>query len=409
MKVIHLCTTLEGGAGLCAARIINSTKALGIDVKAIVAHGERSEHADVITPEYSWSDNWFKRKCQSLLCRMGYWPSKQRIVDIINNEIEKYPHTGVFTSPVTLYENLTKHPWLKEADIVHLHWVGNFLDYESFFKTVNKPVVWTIHDQNPGLGGFHLTYWKDIAPKDLKKLDDKLMTIKKMAYRQAHDLTLVAISQEMCNYFQNNSILKGIPFVKINNGIEPDKFIVLDKRKCREVLDIHPQSKVFLFCANNIHQDIKGLDKLIIALESMQIPNILLICIGHYKSIPKASFKIRCEGYVGNNRLQSIYYSAADFFVLASSLEAFAQVPLEAMSCGTPVVAFPCGVIPELINDMNGITCKDFTVESLAESIQTAMNRNYDRETIRKDVVERFSYDKIAKQYIDLYKSVLNK
>ena len=97
------------------------------------------------------------------------------------------------------------------------------------------------------------------------------------------------------------------------------------------------------------------------------------------------------------------------FFVLASSQETFAQVPLEAMACGTPVVASPCGVIPELINDQNGIICKDFTVESLVEGIQAAMNRHYDRERIRKDVVERFSYEKIAEQYVNLYESILKK
>lgn len=51
MKIVHIATTLEGGAGLCAARIIRSTRALGIDARALVAIGEKSEYVDVVKPD----------------------------------------------------------------------------------------------------------------------------------------------------------------------------------------------------------------------------------------------------------------------------------------------------------------------------------------------------------------------
>jgi len=99
--------------------------------------------------------------------------------------------------------------------------------------------------------------------------------------------------------------------------------------------------------------------------------------------------------------------TAADYFILPSFQEAFAQSPLEAMSCGTLVVAFPCSGIPELIN--NGIICKDFTVEALTHGIKEAMRRDFCRDKIRKDVLSRFSYDRIARQYIELYQELLKK
>jgi glycosyltransferase involved in cell wall biosynthesis len=110
---------------------------------------------------------------------------------------------------------------------------------------------------------------------------------------------------------------------------------------------------------------------------------------------------------VGNNRLQSPYYSAANYFVMPSFQEAFGQTPLEAMACGTPVVSFPCGIASDLINENNGIVCEDFTADALANGIKTAMSREYDPKIIREDVINRFSYDKIAQQYIELYKKVL--
>jgi hypothetical protein len=61
----------------------------------------------------------------------------------------------VFSFPQTVY-NITKHPLVQEADIIHLHWVANFLDYRSFFKQIQKPIVWTLHDLNPiSEKGFH--------------------------------------------------------------------------------------------------------------------------------------------------------------------------------------------------------------------------------------------------------------
>ena len=73
------------------------------------------------------------------------------------------------------------------------------------------------------------------------------------------------------------------------------------------------------------------------------------------------------------------------------------------MACGCPVVAFPCGIIDELITPDNGICCPNYTIESFAECISTAMDCTYKRHAIRDDVVKRFNIDRIAKQYIDLY------
>ena len=79
------------------------------------------------------------------------------------------------------------------------------------------------------------------------------------------------------------------------------------------------------------------------------------------------------------------------------------------MSCGTPVISFPVSGARDLINEKNGVVCDDFTIDALVNGIKLAMTRKYCREKIREDVINRFSYAKIAKQYIELYKSVLNK
>ena len=405
MKVVHICTTLDGGAGICAKRIINATRFLGIDVRVIVAHGEKWNNVDVVRPVYSWSKIWFIQKIQVLMNMWGIWPRTIKIKKRIAKEKRKCEF-GTFTSPITDYKNLADHPWVREADIIHLHWIGNFVDYKSFFSIVKKPIVWTIHDENPGLGGFHYTMWRDKSSDSLKRLDDEFCELKEHAYSGVESMTLVAISKLMEDFFYKNKLLCKFPHVLIHNGIEGENFLPIPFDCARQALSIPIDSKVFLFIAQDIHEDRKGLNELIKALEVLKMAKTVLLCLGKYSYVPDCSFEIRCEGFVGNNRLLSLYYSVADFFVMPSFQESFGQTPLEALACGTPIVAFPCGIVPELITLDNGVICDDFTVDSLAKGIKLAMQRSYNREIIREDVLNRFSYDKIGKQYADLYEKV---
>ena len=157
-----------------------------------------------------------------------------------------------------------------------------------------------------------------------------------------------------------------------------------------------------------IHEERKGLDKLVSAIEKTDVPSKMLICLGRYRQVPTASFPIRCEGHVPNSRLQSIYYSAADYYVLPSTLEAFSQSQLEAMACGSPVISFPCSGAEDLIDETNGVICDGFTVEALVRGIRQALSRNFDRKTIRQSVLSQYSYDRIGQLYLDCYHHFLH-
>ncbi len=62
----------------------------------------------------------------------------------------------------------------------------------------------------------------------------------------------------------------------------------------------------------------------------------------------------------------------------------------------------------ELITKANGVQCDDFTVDSLYNGIKSAMNRQFDAKEIRQDMIARFSPEKIAKQYLEIYKELLD-
>jgi glycosyltransferase involved in cell wall biosynthesis len=84
--------------------------------------------------------------------------------------------------------------------------------------------------------------------------------------------------------------------------------------------------------------------------------------------------------------------------------EPFGLVMIEAMACGTPVLAFRCGSIPEVIED--GITGK--IVDSEEEAIAALPKiLSYDRRAVRQRFEERFTSTRMAKNYVSAYRQLL--
>ena len=403
INVVHICSSLDGGAGLCAKRIIQSTSNLGINNYVLVKKGKKTENIDIVDIKYAKGLLYY---IQKLFHHFHLWPKANVINYKILKAIIHHDIYGVFTSPLTEYR-ISEHQWISEADIIHIHWVGGFLDYESFFKTVRKPIVWTMHDENAGLGGFHYELWKNMSTHKGLQIDHDMEQIKKKAYGHVKSMQIVAISSMMKDFITSNTLLRNFPCTLIHNGIDENQFTLIERDLARDALGINKDKLIFLFAAYDVYEDRKGLKVLINALNQLNSPNMTLICLGNYIDKPQLAFETMFEGFISHPRLLSLYYSSADFFVMPSFQEAFAQTPMEAMACGTPVIAFPCSGVTDLIKSFNGVVCKDFTKEALYESIKYAMTRHYDRNKIRNDVIERFSYRRIAKQYVQLYEELL--
>jgi glycosyltransferase involved in cell wall biosynthesis len=294
---------------------------------------------------------------------------------------------------------------VKKADVIHLHWIENFVDYPTFFQKIDKPIVWTFHDENIAYGGFHYSDEANRFKEPFAEIESQFIGIKKKALRRDLNIHMVALSKQMEQFYHEHGLQSNYHVSIIHNGILPDNFQNFDRDYCRKILGIPVDRTVLCFCASEIHENRKGLDTLVKALEVIKNPKITLLCVGKGE-LPKTPVDVVGTGVINNTRFLSVVYSASDLFVMPSYLEAFGLTPVEAMACGCPVVAFPSGIIDELIIPVNGVRCHDFSVESLVEGIQTALATKYDREAIRKDVVERFNISRIAEQYIELYKSL---
>ena len=109
-------------------------------------------------------------------------------------------------------------------------------------------------------------------------------------------------------------------------------------------------------------------------------------------------------GQVANSELSKHYHSA-DFFLHGSDYETFSIVSIEALFTGTPVIGSRVGVLPEVINDSNGVLCEN-TVESWVEGISAAISRKYNHEEISINAKQKFSEERVRDLMAELVAKV---
>lgn len=395
MKVLHICTFDSGGAGLCCLRIHQALLNQGIDSNVLVM--EKSCEDTRVVEFGKWLN--VCRKIFNKLIRMaGFELTDYNRVFNLSVSTRQ-----CFTVP-TSWIDLSKHPLVRKADIIHLHWINNFVDYPSFLRKVKKPFVWTLHDENLFLGICH--YQKD--KKMAGKLEKKYYHKKLKYIHGIGELGVVFLSEMMSRQYATHEMIQNRELTVINNAVDYHQYHPVDKHVARQHFGLEENSIVLSFVAASLSDPRKGLDILVEAVEKLKNPQIKILAVGNIKDYQVPSV-VKAVGGIYDSEEMSMAYSCADYFVMPSLQEAFAQTPIESMACGVPAVVFPVSGTEELINKENGILCEGFTVEDLMDGILKATKKSYDANMIRKDTIKRFSPDNIAKQYISFYHKILKK
>lgn len=393
MKVLHITSTDDGGAGLCCLRIHQSLLNLGIESKVVTLRNTKH-----VLEEYEFG--FYRDRISKI------WSKVLRKVGLSITERNKLmklmeENGAIYSSPVSPI-NLLDCKWVKWADVIHLHWVCNYLDIPSFMRGVSKPVVWTLHDENFFYGIAHYS-GALLAEHPLEK---HYAHIKREALGHVDKLGIVLLSDYFQNKFRNNKLLSGREVRVINNPVNAKAFVPILKSEARKMLHIAEDDIIFAFTAFDINDERKGLDVLSQAIAEIRNPRIRILAIGgNCESIERTN--VISIGMRKGTTAMSAALSAADYYAMPSMQEAFAQSPMEAMACGLPVVVYPVSGTSELVTEQNGVICEDFTLAALTKGIEVLMSKKYNPEEIRQDMVNRFSPEKIAKEYIDLYKYML--
>jgi len=409
LRVVHIGTDIYGGAGLGMVRLHEALLKAGVDSRILCTNARPAENRGRIRNK-TLSD-WEKKRM-----RFPTWLRDHGLFTPLffrgraaQKEIkEKWGEQ--FSPPFTMHR-LEWTGWVMDADVVHLHWVAGFLDVPSFFRNCRKPIVWTLRDEAPLLGGFHYATLvpSGLSPK-LRRFEKKIRTIRKRAIRRHGRTAFIALSQENGELARSAPIARGAEVFVVPNPLSDAvvSAVQLSVADARKKLGLPAEPKIVLFAAQHLREPRKGFDKAVEAVSMLRGKgwNILLAAIGRPdQPFPLPDFVV-APGFLPSADLIDWYF-AADVFVNPSMAEGCCKTLLDAVGCGTPCVAFPHSGAKEAIGDDAGIVTEGFTIEDLAQAIASILSSDWNRRSIRKRALARFGPEPIARRHIEIYRAML--
>ena len=397
MKVLHITTNYSGGAGIACRRLHIALLEKGIDSKVLVLRKvEGIDDERILRLEEIMSAKsgrlWFK------------------VLDIMNRVFNKLSTTtdakAFINGPNALFQ-IQKTQAFQEADVIHLHWVPKMLNYATVFSNKSKRFVWTLHDMNPFTGGNH--YETDYDYERFDHILKRNLRLKQ-GYLAGTNLKIISPSHWLGQKAAQSSVMGSFLVHIIPNPIPIDVFRPLDKQACRKELGVPAGKHIILFVSENIDDKRKGFRLLVDAIAALKNPErYALLVIGKAFHFTGIEMEVLHLGYVHEANKMAQAYQAADVFIIPSLEDNLPNTVLESLSCGTPVIGFDIGGIPDMVKE--GVTGYLANPKKLGD-LSHQINRFFEvAPTIdfsgpcRQFILEHFSPELVASQMIDVYRS----
>jgi len=213
---------------------------------------------------------------------------------------------------------------------------------------------------------------------------------------------IIAVSESL----RRDAVALGVPAERvrvIGNGVDPELFHPLDRTESRRALGLAKYGPLLVSVGTLAPR--KGFHLVMEAMAKMKHrghrwPTLRFAVIGGNGTEGAMESELRALAdrlgiadrviFAGPRRGEELarWYSAADLFVLASGHEGCPNVVLEALACGTPVVATPVGDVPELISPASGLLVER-DIKSIVAGLDAALRRAWDRDAIAARVSGR--------------------
>ncbi len=351
MTIIHIATTLGGGAGIGLLRYHQALRARGLDSRILVAAKAPNDLGEVAMMH--------RRKeglVRRVLRRCGLWrPEEERVRGEIarRDSSARGAHYELFSVPFSDFCP-EEHPWIREADVINLHWVAGALDWPRFFSSVTQPTVFTLHDQQPYLGGFHYA-WDAARAPHLAALDARLRAIKMSAIAN-HRIGVIANSRWNLDQARASSFFPSTtPASAIYYPLDGATFQPRAKAAAKAAFGLPADRRVIGFACENLDNPRKGFAFLLAALARLPEglrDEIVLLSFGRApasEALAGQNLRWIHLGYLGTDIAQAAAYAAMDVFVAPSQAEAFGLTVLEAQAVGTAVVTTEVGGLVEAV------------------------------------------------------------
>jgi glycosyltransferase involved in cell wall biosynthesis len=418
LKVVHLNTyDGNGGAGRACTRLNRALLAKDIDSKIIV--------------HYKFGKEPAIESFNSNLVQKAYTAAT-----IVAERLLAKRYLKPLRTPFSFTwfgRSVIHHPDVKNADIIHLHWVNHsFLNPKHLeeIARLDKPVVWTFHDSNAFTGGCHVRYDCDHFEKECGDCpllinagpDDisHRAWLQKQAAYGVLDFIVIAPSSWMLASVNRAGLMKAKNARQIPNTLETDIFKPLDKASAKKLAGLPTDKFIFLSGFMPSRKDLhKGTSYLLEAMALLKeragidANQIELVVFGNRNTedVPEFSFKTSFLGTINDDEKLATCYAAADAFLTTSIEDNLPYTVMEALACGTPVIAFTTGGIPDMVqHKYNGYLATYRSSESFADGMEWIIkhpNSNDLQQQARQSVLNNFSEEIIAEKHSQLYNQLV--
>ncbi|MEI7597366.1 MAG: glycosyltransferase [Bacteroidota bacterium] len=399
LKVVHICAGDFGGGGnLLALNLHEKLLKRGIDSKMIV--GKKKTNSSLIDSfkENDGLNSWYREISNDA--------KAEGFIDLLN--LEAF--------------NLINHPWIKDATVIHIHNIhGDFFSWYALpFICNNKKVVWTLHDLYAFTGhcgyAFDCVKWQtdcypcsnlEMYPFIQKDTAMALLEIKKTVYKKINPVFISPSDWQLNN--TSKSIVKEFLNKRIYNGIDTSSFNTTPKIDIRALLNLPTDKKILIYVGNlGMDNPFKGTEYILNLIKWVdKREDYFFLIIGGVDDYNKGN--VQYISYKSSKVELANYLSAATVFIMPSLQEVFGLVAVESMACGTPVVGFNVGGIPEIIeHKVNGYVSNYKDFDDLINGIEYISNLlEADYQLMVKNAIEtvrsRFSLDLMVDEYVGVY------
>jgi glycosyltransferase involved in cell wall biosynthesis len=392
MKILHISfSDYIGGASRATLRIHQSLLKSGIDSNFLVLKKSKKNNFKVNQIHHNQQIYFIKIFINKLTNFL--FPNKTSILSL-----------NLFSNGIYKYINKSKF------NIIHLHWINNETISLSDILRINKKIIWTCHDMWPFIGAYHYSFENNL--KSINFIDKFIL--KKKKFLKKKDIFFIGVSKWIKNSLKN-SIFKNSKISYVNNPIDIKFWKPKNIYECRKKLKLK-KDKFYIGVGNlEINKfNRKGADLFFQAIKILENNkfNFEIVEFGNKEKIHinNSQIKINSFGMINDDKILRTIYNSLNLLVLPSKIEAFGQVASEAILCGTPVSGFSkTGLDDIVIDKKNGVLAKKFTSTELYRAINFFIKkRDLIKKKVRYTILHKFSYKTISKNYISIYRKILN-
>jgi glycosyltransferase involved in cell wall biosynthesis len=394
MKILHLATSLNGGAGRAAYRTNEALIQAGYDSSIMTLSLNQEEHTtSAIQIERNFS-------------------SKLKSVTLTKLQKSLVQNSLNLLTPLSISQiNVSDEVW-QNVDVVHAHASYNFFNLSDLVTLKNRGIriITTLHDQRYFTGGCHYSYscsgFKiacERCPQStfLSKTTISNVLIKNLRMKdEISGFKFVSPSMWLKKLAEESALLQNVQVEVIRNAI-PDVFF--DNRKQQ---GIKSDNLNIGFCSADLNNPYKGLSLLRKAIEIIQemmpglVIQLTLIGKGDIRPFPENSKVIHIQ--TEKNVELAITLAKLDFLVVPSLADNSPSVVSESLMCGTPVLASSAGGVSEVLNRDNGRIFESNNPNSLALAIVNFdLDSNHNQ--ISLNAQKTFGYTKVARELVKFY------